>query len=99
MARRASGEQREDNSNGRRASGAKAGRTVGSRRVNQREWPSVGPTNGRAEAHVEGHDCLHQQIAERAFFLYERSGFQDGNDLDHWLEAERQIHGTRGQAA
>jgi Protein of unknown function (DUF2934) len=30
-------------------------------------------------------------IAERAFLLYAEGGFQHGHDLDHWLEAERDI--------
>ena len=34
---------------------------------------------------------LHSRIAERAFILYEESGFRHGNDLEHWLEAERQV--------
>jgi Protein of unknown function (DUF2934) len=38
---------------------------------------------------------LHRRIAERAFLLYEERGFRHGNDLDHWLEAERQVK-TRG---
>ena len=31
------------------------------------------------------------RIAERAFMLYEESGFRHGNDVEHWLEAERQV--------
>lgn len=33
----------------------------------------------------------HRRIAERAFLLYEERGCRHGNDLDHWLEAERQL--------
>ena len=36
-------------------------------------------------------DGAHSRIAERAFLLYAESGFQHGHDLDHWLEAERDI--------
>jgi hypothetical protein len=72
---------------------------IGPRQAGQRESSSVGPTSGWSEAHVEGQDCLHQQIAELAYVLYERSGFQQGKDLEHWLEAERQVKGVRGQAA
>lgn len=99
MARRTSGEQKEVNSNGPRVSVAKVGKTVSSRRATQRELFSVGPAGGRVETQEEGQDPLHQQIAELAYLLYERSGFQDGNDLDHWLEAERQIRGVYDQAA
>lgn len=99
MARRASGEQREGNTKGRRASVIKMGGTVGSRRASQQEVSPIGHANGRSAAHAEDRDQLHQQIAERAFFLYERSGFQEGNHLEHWLEAERPIKGVRDRAA
>jgi len=99
MARRANGEQKEVKINGRRTSITKVSGTVGSRRASQRESSSGAPINGRAEALAESQEQLHQQIAERAYSLYERSGFQEGNELDHWLEAERQIKGVRSQAA
>lgn len=99
MARRASGEQKKAKTNGHRASVAKVGGPVGSRRASQPELFSVGSTSGPVEAHAEGQDHFHQQIAELAYGLYERSGFQEGKDLDHWLEAERQIKRMRGRAA
>lgn len=99
MARRASGEQKEANSNGRRASVTKVGRTLGPRRTDEKESAFVGVVNATSEADVECPEQLRRQIAERAYILYERSGFQDGNDLEHWLEAERQIRSVRGQAA
>jgi hypothetical protein len=34
---------------------------------------------------------LQAQISGRAFELYVQRGFQDGHDLEDWLEAERQI--------
>jgi hypothetical protein len=34
---------------------------------------------------------LRAQISGRAFELYVQRGFQDGHDLEDWLEAERQI--------
>lgn len=34
---------------------------------------------------------LHGHVAIRAFLLYEASGYRDGNDLEHWFEAERQV--------
>lgn len=33
----------------------------------------------------------HEEIAERAFALYEQRGAGNGRDLDDWLEAERQL--------
>ncbi|MBS0166938.1 MAG: DUF2934 domain-containing protein [Nitrospira sp.] len=54
------------------------------------------PQIHRSEAQVlESQDDLHQRIAERAFLLYEANGFKNGYDVEHWLEAERQIHATR----
>jgi len=37
----------------------------------------------------------HDQIAKRARELWERQGRPQGQDLQHWLDAERQL---RGQA-
>ncbi len=99
MARRTSGEQKEASHNEPRVSVAKVGKTVNSRRATQRELFSVAPASGRVETQPVGQDHLHQQIAELDYVRYERSGFQEGNDLEHWLEAERQIKGVRGQAA
>lgn len=33
----------------------------------------------------------HQMIAEAAYYRAERRGFQEGNVLQDWLEAEREI--------
>lgn len=32
----------------------------------------------------------HEDIKVRAWFIYENSGYPQGHDLDHWLQAERQ---------
>jgi hypothetical protein len=37
---------------------------------------------------------LMARIQQRAYHLFEAAGFQHGHDLEHWLEAERQIAGT-----
>lgn len=34
----------------------------------------------------------HQAIAERARALWIERGRPDGQDLEHWLDAERQLH-------
>lgn len=31
------------------------------------------------------------KIRERAYLIFESSGRQHGHDVDHWLEAERQV--------
>jgi len=33
----------------------------------------------------------HDEISQRAYGLWQDQGRPDGNDLDHWLEAERQL--------
>jgi hypothetical protein len=99
MARRMRGENSGLRAIGSRVSGAKAGGPLGSRQADRREASSAGSTNGRSEDWAEGCEPLHQRIAELAYILYERSGFQDGKDLEHWLEAERQVKAVRGLAA
>ncbi len=32
-----------------------------------------------------------QEIARRAYELYEKSGREPGHEMQHWLEAERQL--------
>lgn len=51
--------------------------------------PDVNPS-GQATPEV---DDLQACIAHRAYELYEQEGCCHGHDLDHWLEAERQILG------
>lgn len=44
----------------------------------------------KAEAEALERD-IRQRISERAHQLYEQSGYQDGNALNHWLLAESEI--------
>jgi hypothetical protein len=37
------------------------------------------------------------RIQQRAYWLYEAGGFEHGHDLEHWLEAERQVRGLSDQ--
>ena len=99
MARRMRGENRQLKTIGPNGSGSKASESLGSRQAGQRATSSTGSTNGRSEDWAEGCEPLHQRIAELAYVLYERSGFQDGKDVEHWLEAERQVKAVRGIAA
>lgn len=48
------------------------------------------PAPQEATGETQGAD-VHRRIAERAFLFYAEDGFQHGHDLDHWLEAEREI--------
>jgi hypothetical protein len=99
MARRVKGENREAKNNGRRAPAAKAGGTPGPRRAGPRKTSSAGSPKGRSKDQAEGQGNLHQRIAERAYSLYEQSGFQHGNDVEHWLEAERQVKDSGGHVS
>jgi hypothetical protein len=40
-----------------------------------------------------------EQIARRAYELYEARGREDGRDLDDWLRAEAEIMGEAAKAA
>jgi hypothetical protein len=35
------------------------------------------------------------EIAERAYQIFEREGRIDGRDMDHWLQAERELRSER----
>ena len=49
-------------------------------------------TNGTsAEANMPATSIAHDDIARRAYELFERSGAGHGSDLQHWFEAERQL--------
>jgi hypothetical protein len=39
-----------------------------------------------------------EQIAERAYQIFEREGRKDGKDMDHWLQAERELKEERKRA-
>ncbi len=99
MARRMRGENKGLRAIGPSESGATAGGPLGSRQADRRKASSAGSTNGRSEDWAEGGELLHQRIAELAYILYERSRFQDGKDVEHWLEAERQVKAARVLAA
>ena len=51
---------------------------------------STDPTQEETMGQIHGEE-MHRRITERAFLLYAEGGFRHGYDLDHWLEAERDI--------
>jgi len=54
--------------------------------------PSRPPVKtGKTESLSERISRLHDAIARRAFELFERDGCTDGNDVRHWLEAEKEF--------
>ncbi len=38
----------------------------------------------------------HEQIAHRAYVLFEKSGFSHGKHVEHWLQAETELAGETG---
>ncbi len=55
------------------------------------DWPDAktGETGGGS--------VRHDQIRQRAYQIWEESGRPEGHEMDHWLEAEREVLG-RGAA-
>jgi len=51
--------------------------------------PVTAPTG--AESQHRYYEDLGSRLAERAYELYVRRGYEHGHDLEDWLEAERQI--------
>ena len=47
---------------------------------------------------VSSPDDLQKKIARRAYQLYEEGGCVNGNDMDNWLKAEREILKQRPSA-
>ena len=52
--------------------------------------PEPGPSAAREATDPQ----LMARIQQRAYQLYEAGGCEQGRELEHWLEAERQIAGT-----
>ena len=51
------------------------------------------------EALPESNETLNEQIARKAYELYEQRGGDHGHDLDDWLVAERLVQETTGADA
>jgi hypothetical protein len=39
----------------------------------------------------------HEEIAQRAYAIFEQQGRPPGRELEHWLQAEAQLTGRRSQ--
>jgi hypothetical protein len=46
-----------------------------------------------AESAMRRSGHTRERIAERAYALYEAAGYEHGRELEHWLEAEREVAG------
>lgn len=44
---------------------------------------------------VSTKESIHDMIAKKAYELYEQSGRVDGKDVEHWIEAEKIVLGTK----
>ena len=63
---------------------------MGQRTVRERK-AMVTRKRERRQDHTLLSDDLRARVAARAYSFYERRGYEDGYDLEDWLEAERRI--------
>ena len=64
----------------------------------QQNNPSMERGNGNDNtARASGREQVFSsdEIAERAYQIFEREGRMDGRDMDHWLQAERELRSER----
>ena len=60
--------------------------------------PSRRPSDEATSATYSGAESAAptpEQIAQRAYEIYEREGRQEGHDLENWLKAEAELGGSR----
>jgi HSP20 family molecular chaperone IbpA len=43
------------------------------------------------DRHAAFHDKVRQSVSQRAYDIYRDSGGQDGNDYQHWIQAENEV--------
>ena len=53
--------------------------------------PSQEASDAPSSLDAPGEHPTHEEIAIRAYEIYEASGRPEGQDGDHWLEAEREL--------
>jgi hypothetical protein len=58
---------------------------------------SPNPEESGPAIQISKADWTHERIARRAYELYEERGRQDGQDLEDWANAERQLVGASSQ--
>lgn len=44
---------------------------------------------------VSSKESIHDKIARKAYEIYEKRGRKHGKDVEHWLEAEEFITGSK----
>jgi hypothetical protein len=56
----------------------------------------LGDSNGNGNASAPDSQIFSSdEIAERAYQIFEREGRMDGRDMEHWLQAERELRMER----
>ena len=70
---------------------AKTNAVVEANRQKQTDQGIDHDTRSDAPSIRESPPTVFQRIRERAYWLYVSGGYQHGYDIQHWLEAERQI--------
>lgn len=53
--------------------------------------PNTNPNTKKSSSLNMSNEKLFETIRKRAYELYCKSGYQNGNDRNHWFEAERQV--------
>jgi HSP20 family molecular chaperone IbpA len=43
------------------------------------------------DQHAAFQDKIRQHVSQRAYDIYQNSGSQDGNDYEHWIQAENEV--------
>ena len=56
------------------------------------------PMSQSSEQGAFTRDERHHLIAETAYFIAEQRGFQDGNPVDDWLQAEAKIESQQEES-
>ena len=69
--------------------GKKRGQVSSAKTANR--TTSVGETPSLVEPRISSSEELQRDIAKRAYEMYERRGWNHGQDLSDWLEAEQQV--------
>lgn len=70
---------------------ARAGSRKGSERLARAAPPARAAAASDTPTDPPSGRDLFATIRERAYLLYVESGYQHGHDIEHWLEAERQL--------
>jgi hypothetical protein len=60
--------------------------------MSSRQRPDPDPSDASSSLDTPGAHPTHDEIAVRAYEMFEASGRTEGKDGDHWLAAERELN-------